>query len=127
LVVSLLFWGAAVFAFDLVALGLLVTFQSPAAQKEIDIACDPMHVNSVAADVHAAFEAPTDAQSEAARKRAPSRMSWLWINPVDLFRAMNIGQHLKAPVPWWIAPLCGAAWIGASLWFGAWKLRRIDL
>ena len=127
LVFSLLVWGGAVFAFDLLALGALVSFATPAAQQEIDIACDPMHVNAVATDVHAAFEAPSDAQQEMTRKRTASRMSWLWLNPVDLFRSVNLQQHLKTPVPWPVMLFSIIGWIGLSLFLGERSLRNLDL
>jgi Cu-processing system permease protein len=127
LVFSLLVWGGTVFAFDLIALGALVSFVSPAAQKEIDIICDPMHVNAVAADVHAAFDAAADGQQQATRQHPVLRMSWLWINPVDLFRSVNLQRYLKASVPWPIVPISAVGWIAAALVFSERKLRKADL
>ena len=127
LVLSCLFWGGAVFAFDLVALGALVSVASPVAQKEIDIACDPTHVNAVALDVHAAFDAPSDGQQETLRQRPVSRMSWLWINPVDLFRALNLQQYMNTQGPNAALPLGAVAWIAAALFLSERKLRKIDL
>lgn len=126
LVLSFLLWGGAVYAFDLVALGALVSLAAPVAQKEIDIACDPTHVNAVAADVHAAFDAP-DARQEAARTRPASRMSWVWINPVDSFRASNLEPRSGAQAPLAALPLASALWIAGALFVGQRKLRKIDL
>lgn len=127
LVVSVLVWGGVVFAFDLVALGLLVAVKAPVAQNEIDIICDPTHVNAVAANVHAAFEAPTEGGARAERAPATPRWSWAWVNPVDLFRALNMSRYLGRPVPWAAAPVCAGLWITLALAVGAWKLRSIDL
>jgi Cu-processing system permease protein len=57
LVMALLTWCAAVFAFDLVALGVVISTQAPAAAQEIEVACDPTHLNAVA-DLHSAYDNP---------------------------------------------------------------------
>jgi ABC-type transport system involved in multi-copper enzyme maturation permease subunit len=127
LVLCLLTWGMAVFAFDLAALGLLVTVASPAAQSEIDLACDPAHVNAEAANIHAAFDAPAEAPRQAAVGRPASHASWLWINPVDLFRAVNLQRQLQTPVPAAMIAICAGGWIVFALLLSERKLRRMDL
>ena len=46
LVLALLTWCLAVFVFDLVALGMLVSNNSAAAAQEIEFVCDATHVNA---------------------------------------------------------------------------------
>src|SRR5688572_6517506 len=81
LVCALLAWGMAVFAFDLGVLGVILLTRSVDAAQEIEVVCDPTHVNSQA-DIHAAFD--NDATNGAqAVKASASRFFWVWLNPVD--------------------------------------------
>lgn len=128
LVVALLAWCAAVFVFDLVALGVTITTHSTQAAQEIETATDNMHVNSVA-DLHKAFagEAEPRPAHTALVSRTPTLASWLLLNPVDVFRAVNLPQPAAVTVP---LPLVAASvllWLGLALGGGLWKLQRIDL
>ena len=53
-----------VFVFDLVALGLLVSTESPVATQEIEVLCDTTHVNA-AADIHSTFDNVTGGHAPA--------------------------------------------------------------
>ena len=64
LVAALLTWCIAVFVFDLVALGLLVSTKSPVATQEIEVLCDTTHVNA-AADIHSTFDNVTGGHAPA--------------------------------------------------------------
>ena len=46
LVCALVTWGVAVFAFDLAALGIIVSTKAVHASQEIEALCDATHVNS---------------------------------------------------------------------------------
>lgn len=127
LVISLLTWGTAVFVFDLAALGILVKFASPAAQAEIEIACDPSHVNAEAMDIHAAFDVQSDAQEQAVRHPPSIKISWLWVNPVDLFRAVNLERQLKIPVSPLIVVVCVGGWMAVLIFASNRKFRSMDL
>lgn len=127
LVMSLLLWGATVFAFDLGALGLWVTLQSPSIAKEIEMLCDPMHVTPAAADLHAAYEASTDARVEASQRPTPGHFSLLWLNPVDLFRALNLSSYIRVPVSPLIFSAGALVWIAIGLGLSFWKINQTDL
>ena len=124
LVFALLAWCLAVFVFDLVALGLLISTKAPQAAREIDIACDTMHVNA-AADIHNAFDTSTKSEAVVIHKR--SSFNWMLVNPVDLFRAVNLSKQMNVyvPLPLILATVLG--WVALSLALSVWKLRRIDL
>lgn len=130
LVLALLVWGGAVFAFDLLALGILVKARTPALAAEIEALCDPTHVNaaaSSAADLHASYEAsttPTPAGSSA--PRSPS-WSWLWLNPIDLFRAVNLSALLNQPVPSLAIPAGILLWCGGTVVIGLRRMQRLDV
>src|SRR6185369_8343479 len=98
LVFALLSWGIAVFAFDLAALGIIVSSKAVAASHEIDLICDATHVNSQA-DVHAAFDsvAPMPAKNTTAQNSSASYF-WLWFNPVDVFRMLNLPSGIAVPI-----------------------------
>ena len=124
LVLVLLAWCLAVFVFDLVALGVLISTKATAAAKEIEVACDTMHVNS-GADIHTAFDSSANTAVEVTKPR--SSFTWLLLNPVDLFRAVNLSHQMNVNVP---APLIASTvvfWMALSVWAASWQLRRIDL
>src|SRR6266536_3562333 len=98
LVVTLLTWCLAVFVFDLVALSVVVSTRAPVAAQEIEIICDATHLNA-AADLHADFDPVADGQRRSAAAGDPAALGWLAVNPVDLFRAVNLAQRLELPVP----------------------------
>jgi Cu-processing system permease protein len=126
LVIALLAWCLVVFVFDLAAMGLLVTTRTAQAAREVEAATDATHVNAMA-DIHAAFENGDDAAARvqaAAPKTAPA---WLLINPVDLFRAMNLPKDLAPQVPPLAALLSIGIWLAASLALSAWKMAHLDL
>ena len=126
LVLALLAWCAAVFVFDLAAMGLLVTTQSAQAAREVEAATDATHVNAMA-DIHAAFENGDDAAARIRGSTSKSMSSWLLINPVDLFRAINLPKELAPAVPPFAALLAIGLWLAGCLAVGIWKLNRIDL
>jgi Cu-processing system permease protein len=126
LVASLLAWCLAVFVFDLVALSVLVSTKAPMAAQEIDIVCDATHVNA-AADIHSDFDNVAGGQPRGdAASQTPS-LGWLAINPVDLFRAVNLSRQLEFHVPALTALLTVTLWLGSTLGLSIWKLRRTDL
>jgi len=124
LVCVLLAWGVAVFAFDLAALGVIVSTSGVEASQEIDLVCEATHVNSQA-DIHAAFDGNTPGTSRS--QSAGRSFHWLWLNPVDVFRVLNLPGHLTVPLPMSAAFLSVLAWIALSLGLAAWRLVRLDL
>jgi len=126
LVVTLLTWCFAVFVFDLVALALLVSTKAYVAAQELEMVCDATHVNA-AADIHSDFDNVADGQPRSlAATRTPS-LGWLAINPVDLFRAVNLSRQLEFQVPALTTFLTVTLWLGGVLGLSYWKLRRTDL
>ena len=126
LVVALLAWCAVVFVFDLAAMGLLVTTQTAQAAREVEAATDATHVNAMA-DLHAAFENGDDAAARVQAAAPKSAPAWLLINPVDLFRAINLPKDLAPEVPPLGALLSIGLWLAACLSLSTWKLARLDL
>jgi Cu-processing system permease protein len=126
LVIALLTWCAAVFVFDLVALGVVVSTRTNEATKQIESVTDAMHVNAVA-DMHQAFESGADNVPKATPASTRVLFWTLVANPVDLFRAINLPATTEAVVPVVVVPVAFAAWIAAALGAGFWRLRRIDL
>jgi len=126
LVAALLTWCFVVFVFDLVALGVMISMHVPAAAQEIEIICDATHVNA-AADIHSAFDNASDSAGAGNRHTSQRAPGWLAMNPVDLFRAVNLSKQMELSVP---APLILSAlalWLALPLGAGLWKLRRTDL
>lgn len=125
LVLSLLTWCVAVFAFDLIALGWVVSSGSTAAAKEIDFVCDATHVNA-AAETHASYDnaMPAGARNE---NTAPVTLGWLAGNPVDLFRAVNLPPSAGISVPPYAILLSTGLWLGLALGAASWKLKRTDI
>ena len=98
LVVALLMWCAAVFVFDLVALGVVVSTRSHEAAAQIETITDATHVNAVA-DMHQAFETGTDSVPKA-KPVATKVLFWTFIaNPVDSFRAINLRSAAECKCP----------------------------
>jgi ABC-type transport system involved in multi-copper enzyme maturation permease subunit len=124
LVLALLCWGIAVFAFDLAALGIIVSTKAAAASHEIDLICDATHVNSQA-DIHAAFDSSVPTPTRAAEGSAS--YFWLWFNPVDVFRMSNLPSGMAVPVSLFGAVVSVLLWIAFSLGLATWRFRRIDL
>ena len=52
---------------------------------------------------------------------------WLAINPVDLFRAVNLSRQTALGVPWPTMLIAVTLWLACPLVAGLWKLRRTDL
>jgi Cu-processing system permease protein len=126
LVCALLTWCIAVFAFDLVAMGVVVTANSTQAAREIEEATDATHVTSIS-DMHKAFENGDEAAARVITDRSQKVAAWLAINPVDLFRAVNLPKSANVAVPLWLETLSIVAWLAGALGFASWKLHRIDL
>jgi ABC-type transport system involved in multi-copper enzyme maturation permease subunit len=126
LVLALLAWCVAVFVFDLVALGCLVSTKAATASHEIEIVCDATHVNS-AADLHAAaYDTLADARTPVASATAAPSLGWLALNPVDVFRALNLPTQFDIRVPAFSVVLCVIGWLSLALGASFWKLRRTD-
>jgi ABC-type transport system involved in multi-copper enzyme maturation permease subunit len=125
LVVALLAWCVAVFVFDLVALGCFVSTKAPNASHEIEIVCDATHVNS-AADLHSAYDTLADVRRPAASTTASPSLGWLALNPVDVFRALNLPAQFDIRVPAFSVALCVIGWLALTLGASLWKLRRTD-
>ena len=126
LVASLLAWCVAVFVFDLVALGLLLTTKVTAANQEIEINCEATHVNA-GADIHSAYENPVGAASQRTVKQTSHLASWLLINPVDLFRTLNLPTTIAPRVPIFAASLSICLWMVVAIGGSLWRLRRMDV
>ena len=125
LVAALLTWCVAVFVFDLVALGVLVSTRASVAVQEIEVLCDTTHVNA-AADIHSAFDSVTGEPAQATPTGRTAALGCLALNPVDLFRAVNLSSQMNLHVS---APTIGltvGAWLVFSLGASLWKLRRTD-
>jgi len=119
-------WCVAVFAFDLVAMGIVVTANSNQATREIEQATDATHVTSIA-DMHNAFESGDEQATRITAVRSQKVAAWLALNPVDLFRAVNLPPAANVTVPVPLATLSIAAWLLGALGCASWKLHRIDL
>jgi Cu-processing system permease protein len=126
LVCALLTWCVAVFAFDLIAMGVVVAANSTQAAREIEMATDATHVTSIA-DVHKAFEGADDTATRIVAERSRNVVAWLAVNPVDLFRAVNLPGSANVAVPAWLVALSVSSWPIGTLGLAAWKLRRTDL
>jgi len=126
LVCALLTWCVAVFAFDLVAMGAVVVVNSRQAAHEIEQLTDATHVASIA-DMHKAFEGADDRAEQLAARRARTVAAWLAINPVDLFRALNLPNTTGVLLAPWIAAFSAACWLACTLSLAAWRFRRIDI
>jgi Cu-processing system permease protein len=127
LVAALLAWCLFVFVFDLVALGVLVSSKSVAAAQEIDLICDAMHVNP-SADIHSAFDGATSSPEHSGSLANNSfSLGWLAVNPVDLFRAVNLPSQLGVRVPSLLILASLSFWLLFTLGASGWKLRRMDL
>lgn len=124
LVCALLAWGMAVFAFDLAVLGIIVSTKAVQASHEIEVVCDATHVNAQA-DIHAAFD--ENVHASAPVRSAAQRFVWLWLNPVDVFRLLNLPSSLAVPLPLAGALVSILLWIASCLGLAAWQLERIDL
>ncbi len=125
LVLALLAWCAAVFAFDLLAMGIVTVAESPHAAREVETATGATHVRNVE-DVHAAFEAGDDAAARQAGLAPGKLQPWVFVNPVDSFRTLNMPKDLapSASVPGMtLSVLC---WLAASFAAAAWRMNKID-
>lgn len=126
LVLALLAWAVAVFAFDLVALGVLVSTKAPAAAHEMEILCDATHVNA-AADLHSGYDVAANAAVAAEPTKEAGSSGWLALNPVDVFRAINLPAQFEVGVSPLKSGLCLTGWLAFTLGLASWKLRRADL
>ena len=126
LVLVLLAWCGAVFVFDLLALGLVISTKAPAVAQEIEVVCDATHIN-VAADLHSAYDAAPKTPARVTSQPWISSWSWLLANPVDVFRAVNLASHLGSHRPGWGAALSCVLWLAGSLGCSIRKLHRLDL
>jgi Cu-processing system permease protein len=125
LVCALLVWGVAVFGFDLAALGVIVSTNAPKASQEIEMVCDATHVNSQV-DPHSAFEGAAPVSTGASRSDEQS-FSWLLLNPVDVFRIINLPHVFPASPPLAGAFASALAWLAFSMTAAIWRFARTDL
>lgn len=130
LVAALLTWCFAVFVFDLVVLGTLLAVRSPVAAQEIEVACDTMHVNS-SLDIHSAFDTlsnPARQNGEAPMPPgSPVSFSWILLNPVDLFRTMNLPSEMNLRVPLPFSLAATVFWISGLFTLAYRAFRSKDL
>ncbi len=127
LVAALLTWCFFVFVFDLIALSMIISTKAPAAAQEIEIVCDAMHINA-AADIHSGYDNLTDdKQARPVAANRSSRLGWLTVNPIDLFRAVNLSQQLELRVPIFTSLFAITLWLASMLGASLWKLHRTDL
>lgn len=127
LVISLLTWCMAVFVFDLVVLGILLNTKAVGANQEIEIHCEATHVN-VGTDIHSAFESSSGGESARLLARRESYLaSWLAINPVDLFRSINLPHPSNLRMAPMVASVSVILWLAGTLGVALWRLRRIDV
>ena len=126
LVSALIIWCVAVFAFDLLALGMVISAKAPTAAREIELLCDATHLNS-AADLHSAYDTTGAEQAIAAAKPDSAAHAWLLLNPIDTFRAINLARQIDFSLPWPLAGLSAAIWLGACFTASVWRFRSLDL
>jgi len=126
LVLALLTWCMAVFVFDLIVLGIVVSTRSAVAAQEIEFVCDATHVNA-AADLHSAYNNVADEPARAVAGSTTTSMAWLAMNPVDSFRAMNLPAQTGIRVSALTAALAAALWLAFPLGASAWRFNRADL
>jgi len=126
LVAALLTWCLVVFVFDLVALGFLVSHHAPAAAREIELVCDATHLNA-ATDIHSALDVANGPAVQHSETAVSSSLRWLALNPVDLFRAVNLSHQLGLDVGWlWMAGI-STLWLALPLFASLWRFHRNDL
>jgi Cu-processing system permease protein len=128
LVISLLLWCFCIFVFDLIALGVLVSSKAATASREIEIICDATHVNA-AADIHSTLDTPSEpaAMTNVARSPRSNSMLWLALNPVDVFRAVNLGNQTGLQLPYVVVFSSAALWLGLAAALSQRRFRKIDL
>ncbi len=126
LVLALLSWGFAVFAFDLIAMGIIVSTNAVKASQEIEVICDATHVNTQA-DIHTAFDNPTQTGKSTGQTTTSGSHAWVWLNPVDAFRIVNLPQTLPIQHSLAAALTSVFAWIVVTLGVAIWRLNKIDL
>jgi Cu-processing system permease protein len=126
LVLALLTWCLAVFAFDLIALGVVMSSQAQAAAQEIERVCDATHLNTLA-DLHAAYDTPTPQVNAPPAPPSGPSLSWIFFNPVDLFRTLNLSKQTNAGLGPVGVFLISGFWLAGSLAVSACKLRQLDL
>ena len=126
LVAALLAWCFAVFAFDLIALGLLVSVRTSGSGARDRYTLRPDARESIA-DLHAAYEAPVGEQAGATVASRAAALSWILANPIDLFRAVNLAKQMPRRIPPWVIAGTVAAWLASALGVSWWRFRRVDL
>jgi Cu-processing system permease protein len=128
IVAALLVWCALVFVFDLVALGAIVSLNSAAASQEIELVCDATHVNP-AADIHSEADTISENSTQKASVKTANlaSMTCLAVNPVALFRAVNLSSVLGVQLPIGIIAGSFLGWLTLSLLLSRWKLNKTDL
>ena len=126
LVTALLAWCVAVFAFDLVALGIITSTKSLQAAEEIEVFCEATHVNS-GADIHRAFDSAGEPPINESLQTSSGALAWIWFNPVDVFRLVNLPAAIGLNVPMTGALFSFVAWLALVLAAASWRLNRIDL
>lgn len=126
LVLALLAWCSLVFVFDLVALGVTVSRNVHAAAEQIDVVCDPTHLNA-AVDIHSDLEPGSQQQAQRRASIEAPRLGALALNPIDLFRLTNLRSSGGVSVATWEALLAVGLWLTLPFAAALWKLQRSDL
>jgi hypothetical protein len=107
-------------------MGVVVTTNSAQAARQIEESTDATHVTSIA-DMHKAFESGDETAARMIADRSQKVAMWLALNPVDLFRAVNLPTEANVTVPLALEMFSIAAWLLIALGCASWKLHRIDL
>ncbi len=105
---------------------MLVSTKSTAASNEIEFVCDATHVNA-AADLHSAYDTVTDQPPRSAAVDPTPSIGWLALNPVDLFRALNLPQQTNIRIPATGTMMAVLCWLTCTLGASLWRLRHTDL
>jgi hypothetical protein len=78
-------------------------------------------------DLHSDFDNVADVPARRATSSPIASLGWLAINPIDLFRAVNLSDRLEFRVPVSTTLFAVTLWFAAMLGLSLWKVRRTDL
>jgi hypothetical protein len=60
-------------------------------------------------------------------KSSASQITWLFLNPVDVFRVINLPRSTQVSLPLTCALACATVWIALSLVVATMRFKRVDL
>ncbi len=126
LVVALLTWCAAVFVFDLVAMGILLSSRATSAATEIEAVCEVTGQHPIE-DIHSAYNTPEVPPKAGSMASPRDGLGWVLLNPIDLFRAVNLPELAGRTPSAALALGVFGAWIAASLGVSIRSFQRCDL